>query len=141
MREQMTKTLDWLGKCVAHALIKRGSNFDNVFSFSFFSSWGMGGSKYHYKWAIIGPPAKSHLNGVSLAYWWWLNIECWLGSFVIFQEIWTRIARKPYILVCAFFFFFFFLGGGGGWGRESGLPVPSGSAHGADNIFRMKQYR
>ena len=24
------------------------------------------GSKYHYKWAIIGPPAKRHLNGVRL---------------------------------------------------------------------------
>ena len=24
-------------------------------------------SKYHYKWAIIDPPAKRHLNGVSLA--------------------------------------------------------------------------
>ena len=35
------------------------------------------GSKYHYKWAIIGPPAKRHLNGVSLAgRWWWPTIEC-----------------------------------------------------------------
>ena len=39
----------------------------------------------NYKGAIIGPPAKHHLNGVLLACWWWPNIECWLGSFVIFQ--------------------------------------------------------
>ena len=30
----------------------------------FFSCLGEGGSKYHYKRAIIGPPAKRHLNGV-----------------------------------------------------------------------------
>ena len=28
----------------------------------------------------MGPPAKRHLNGVSLAYRFWPNIECWLGS-------------------------------------------------------------
>ena len=60
----------------------------------FFSWWGLGGSKYHYKRAIIGPPAKRHLNGVSLACWWWSNIEFWLGSFVIFQGILTRIAKE-----------------------------------------------
>ena len=27
------------------------------------------------------------------------NIECWLGSFVIFQGIWTSIAKKPFIFV------------------------------------------
>ena len=27
------------------------------------------------------------------------NIECWLGSFVLFQGILTSIAKKPYILV------------------------------------------
>ena len=32
--------------------------------------------KYHYKRAIIGPPAKRHLNGVSLACQWSPNIEC-----------------------------------------------------------------
>ena len=49
----------------------------------------------------MGPPAKRHLNGVSLACPLWLNIEWWLGSFVIF------IAKKPYIFVI-------FSGGGGG---------------------------
>ena len=38
------------------------------------------GSKHHYMRAIIGPPAKHHLNGISLVYRWWPNIECWLGS-------------------------------------------------------------
>ena len=39
-------------------------------------------------------------------------MECWLGSFVIFQGIWTSTAEKPYIFVI-------FLGGG-----VSGPPVP-----------------
>ena len=50
----------------------------------------------HYKWAIIGPPAKRHLNGVSLACRWCPNIECRLGS-CDFSGIRTCIARKPYI--------------------------------------------
>ena len=32
-------------------------------------------SKYHYKQAITGPPAKRHLNGVSLSDRWWPNTE------------------------------------------------------------------
>ena len=32
-----------------------------------FSRWGDRKSKNHYKWAIIGPAAKRHLNGVPLA--------------------------------------------------------------------------
>ena len=66
-----------------------------LWQYFFFSWWGVWGSKYHYKWAIISPPAKRHLNGISLASWCWPNIKCWLGSFVIFQGIWTRIVRKP----------------------------------------------
>ena len=62
----------------------------------FFSWWGEGGSKYHYKRAIIGLP----LNGVLLALcWWWPNIDCWLDSFVIFQVIWTSIAKQRDIFV------------------------------------------
>ena len=41
------------------------------------------------------------------------NIECWLGSFVTFQGIRTRIAKKPYI--------FAIFQGGGGWIRPSVL--------------------
>ena len=35
-----------------------------------FLSQGERGSKYHYKWAIIGPLATHHLNGVLLACRW-----------------------------------------------------------------------
>ena len=103
----------------SHARIQKalseGSNFDNVF----FSWLGEKWSKYHHKRAIIGPLAKRHLNGVSLACRCWPNIECWLGSFVIFQRIRTSIAKNPYIL-CSF-------RGGGGPDPLS----PSGSAHGS----------
>ena len=64
---------------------QRGSNSDNVFFvfvFCFFMKGelrGEGGSKYRYKRAINGPPAKRHWNGVSLAGRCWPNIECCLG--------------------------------------------------------------
>ena len=98
---------------------QRGTNRDKVFRVLFFKknfSWGEGGSKYHYKGAIISMPAKRHLYGVLLACRWWPNIEFWLGSLVIFQGIRTSIAKKHYILL-------FF--------RGDGTPVPpSGSAEG-----------
>ena len=40
-------------------ILSVGSNFGLV---------DKGWEKYHYKRAVIGPPAKRHLNGVSLAY-------------------------------------------------------------------------
>ena len=84
-----------------------------VFCFCFVFSWyGEVGSKFHYHRAIIGPPAKCHLNGVLLGCRWWPNIECWLGSFVIFQGIGNSIAKKPYNFVI-------FQGGG-----VSGPPPP-----------------
>ena len=43
--------------------------------------------------------AYQPVNGVSLAGRRWPNIECWLGSFVIFQRIWIRIVKKPYSYV------------------------------------------
>ena len=69
------------------------------------------------EWAIIGPPAKRHLNGVSLTGRWWPNTEYWRVSFVVLQEIRTNDAKKPSIIVI-------FQGGGG----LDPLP-PSGSAH------------
>ena len=57
------------------------------------------GIQYHQKGAIIGMPAKRHLNGVLLVCQWWHSIECWLGSCVIFQGVHTIIAKKPYIFV------------------------------------------
>ena len=77
---------------------QRVSNFDNIF-FCF-------DSEYHYRRAIIGPPAKRHLNGISLAFRCWPNNESWLGSFVFFSGDRTNIAKKPYIFVI-------FRGGGG----------------------------
>ena len=68
----------------------------------------------HYRLAIIGPPAKHHLNGVSLACQIWPNIECWLGSR-------TSIAKKPYIFSAG--------GGGGGGGGVQTPSPPSGSAY------------
>ena len=51
------------------------------------------------KGVIIGPQAKRHLNGVSLASGQWPNIECWLCSFVDLQGIRSSIAKKPYRFV------------------------------------------
>ena len=53
---------------------QRGSNSDNVER----------GSKYRWKRTVIGLPARSNLNGVSLSGRWWLNIECRLGSLFRF---------------------------------------------------------
>ena len=65
----------------------------------FFGWWVEGGSKYHYKRVTMGPQANRHLNGVSLACRWRPNIDCWRGSFVVFQGIWTSIAKKLCIFV------------------------------------------
>ena len=78
---------------------QRGSNFDVLGVF--FSWWGEGGSKYHYKLAIIGPSAKHHLNDISLACRCWPNIEWWLGSFVIFR------GSGPILLWNSIFLWFF----------------------------------
>ena len=87
---------------------QRGSNFDDDFLFFFFffffllgENWWGGGSKYRYKWAIFGPPAKRRCCP---------NIECWLG----FQGIRTSITKKPYI-------FHVF---SGGWGVRTPCPSP-----------------
>ena len=69
---------------------QRGSNLDNVF----LVWWGGELSKYHYKRAVFGPPAKRHLNGVLLACRLWPKIESWLGSHD-FKGIGTSIAKKP----------------------------------------------
>ena len=68
-----------------------------MFFFFFFFFFGGGGglaekrgSKYH---------CKQFLNSVSLACRLWPNMECWIGSFVIFQGIRTSIAKEPYIFV------------------------------------------
>ena len=74
---------------------QRGSN-DNNFIFSFFFIREEGvvitllaghdrpASETPFKWRFTGRPI-------------WPNIECYLGSFVIFQGIQTSFAKKPYI--------------------------------------------
>ena len=56
---------------IQNILSEGRSNFDCFYFFLkfIFSLKGGGGeeSKYHYKQAVIGPPAKCRLNGVSLA--------------------------------------------------------------------------
>ena len=42
------------------------SFLDNVEREDPITKWGERGSNYHFKWAIFGPPAKRHLNGISL---------------------------------------------------------------------------
>ena len=66
------------------------------------------------------PPAKGHLNGVSLAGRWWPTVEHWLGSFVIFQRIWTSIAKELHSFVI-------FKGVGG---QDPLSTLPFGSVHG-----------
>ena len=57
----------------------------------------------------------SHLNGISLVGRWWPNIECWLGSFVIFRGSGPVLLRNH-------IFLWFFMGSGP-------LCPTSGSAH------------
>ena len=68
-------------------------------------------SKYYDKGEHHRPASETPLNGVSLAVRWWPNIECWLGSFVIFQGIRTSIKQNP---ISLWFF----------WGGGSGPPAP-----------------
>ena len=58
---------------------------------------------------------RTPLNGVPLAYRWWPNIECWLGSFVIFRGSGPVFLRNP-------IFFVIFSGGGGGGGGGHLVP-------------------
>ena len=87
----------------------------------FFSWWGEVKSKYHYHYirAIIGPPTKCHLNCVSLACRRWPNIECLLGSFVIFR------GSCPVLLIKSIFFCDF----SGGGGVRTPCPPSSESTH------------
>ena len=86
--------------CGSRKLDQRGSNFVKVF----FLVDEEGGSKYHYKRAIIRLSVKHHSNGVSLACRWWPNIECWLGNFVIFRGSGQVLPGNP-------IFLWFFRGG------------------------------
>ena len=47
---------------------------------------------------ISGHSSARQQNAIQIAFSW-LKIECWLGSFMILQEIRTSIAKKPYLFV------------------------------------------
>ena len=105
------------GTCVDPVSFVRGG--PNLITF-FLSCFGDRGSKYPYKWVIIGPTKRY----VSLAGRCWPNMNCWLGSFVIFQGTRSIIEKKPYIFVI--------FRGRGVW-----TPVPhSGSTHGVCQKLR-----
>ena len=76
---------------------QRGSKFDKKFSW-----WGDRGSKYRYKWAIIRPPVKRHLNGVWLTCQWWPNNG--LVALWFFRGSGPVLLRNP-------IFLWFFRGG------------------------------
>ena len=82
------------------------------------------------------PASKSYLNGVSLACRWWPNIECWLGSFVIFR------GTGPILLGNPLFLWFFRTGPdplSPLWG-ESRPPVPPLDPRMSEKELVIKQY-
>ena len=103
----------YLHACADQESFVRGGSTQKTFCFCF--SWGgERQSKYHYNWAIIGPPAKRHLNGISLTSHW-RHFESGLVALWFFKESGPVLLRNI-IFLCFF--------------RGSGPPVPlSGSAH------------
>ena len=82
------------------------------------------GSKYHFKWAIIGPPAKHHLNGVMPFSGGLIMVQhCMLCDF---PGVRTSIANESYSLV---------IFQGTGKGPPAALPV---SAHAFNGIMAIK---
>ena len=102
-------------------------NSDNIFFF-FFKAERIQISQKAGRW---WPTSETPLNGVSLACWWWPNVECWLGSFWEFQGIRSSIAKKFYVFVI------FQVGGGGGGGGDC---PPSGSAHWTGLCLHLLRY-
>ena len=109
------------------------------FLLSFFSWWEGRGSKYRFKWVIIGPPAQCHLNGVH----WRADdgpaLNAGLVALWFFRGSGPILQKKIYIF-CVFFsgdpdqyckrnpiFLWFFMGMGGSGPR--GPVSPSGSTH------------
>ena len=84
------------------------------------------------KRAIIGLPGKRHLNGVLLACQWWPNIECWLGSFVIFRGSGCVLLKIP------IFLWFFFCGGGGGVQTQSLLWISTWDQSSLCSVVRCR---
>ena len=84
---------------------QRGSTTLTRFFFFFFSLIRGGRIQIPLLVGHQRPPVKRHLNGVSLVGWWWPNIECWIGSFVILRGSGPVLLRNP-------IFFVIFQGGG-----------------------------
>ena len=82
--------------CGSRKFCQRGSKSDKGF---FLVDEGRENPNTTKSGPSLDPPAKQHLNGVSLAALCWPNIGCWLGSFVIFHMIRTSFSKKPYICV------------------------------------------
>ena len=98
------------------SFVRGGPTLTTFFFLSFYFDEG-GGSEYHYKRGIVGPPAKRHL----VAFRWRVDDGPTLNAGLvaaIFQGIWICIARKP-LYFCDF-----------SGGVQSPSPPPSGSAHG-----------
>ena len=79
------KSFDFLQKyspCAESACFARGASTLTTFVLV---DVGEEGSKYHLKRTIIGPQAKRHLYGTSMACRCWPRIECWLDSFFDFS--------------------------------------------------------
>ena len=95
--------------CADPESVVRGVRLWKSFFFFFFFFLGGGGglkgiedpNQYHYKRAIIDPPAKRHLNGVLLAGRWWPNIEWGISNFVILR------GSGPVLLRNLIFLYFF----------------------------------
>ena len=95
-------------------------NSDNVFFFFFKGERIQISQKAgHHR-----PASETPLNGVSLACWWWPNVECWLGRFWEFQGIRSSIAKKFYVFVIF---------------QVGGCP-PYGSAHGIGLCLHLLRY-
>ena len=107
---------------------QRGSNSENLFLLLFLSWRGKKGSIYHYKRTIIGPPAKLHLNCVSLACRWRPNIESGLSALWFFKWSEKVLLRNP--------IFSDWLG----LVRTSCLPPPSRSAHASASAYHTILY-
>ena len=69
-------------------------NSDNVFFFCFKGER----IQISQKAGHLRPASETPFDGVSLACWWWPNVECWLGSFWEIQGIRSSIAKNSMFL-------------------------------------------
>ena len=110
---RMSKCLNWRNIL---SWIPFGSdldpNSDNVFIFFFKGERIQISLKAGHHW----PASETPLNGVSMAWRWWPNVECWLGSFENSRGSGPVLLRNS-IFLC------YSGGGGGGGGRDPLSPV------------------